>query len=528
MSRWPKPYEELTSAMLELRARFPNSALLGASIVHPRHSIPAEHLKLLTELRDGAPFAVPSFSAITAKAAVCFASAVVDTFVIVALRCRFHPGSARPADVVMKTWVPGSDALAKPADFYYGSLFDQLRDAGARPVLLAGDGRSDDGRLISKLKSLGLIFGFAEAALVNGKYFPETLLVPVWGPLKAFVAQVRLSLKLRAWVASLDSGLSILKRLTCRAILDVLRPYTTKNLMHGYSARAAVRRWRPKAVVTFYEGQPWEKVFWRAVKTADPAVTLIGYQHTVVMEHSFALTRPARLPGETPAPDVVLCTGSTTQKMMEPGHGDIGTRFSVFGSYRRAAGGSAPLKPRPELKTILVLPEGILSEAIAIFDFAMELAQRLPDHKLLFRCHPVLPFGKVEPHLKMKAAALPNIEVSRNPKIETDYERASALLYRGSSAALYAVLAGLKPFCWRDPDAPNIDPLCGLTGWRIYVLDSAEAAREISTFSAKGRGAAPEWEKAADFVDNYTRPAAENFRSIVESAAPWIKKLEAN
>jgi hypothetical protein len=121
------------------------------------------------------------------------------------------------------------------------------------------------------------------------------------------------------------------------------------------------------------------------------------------------------------------------------------------------------------LPTFLVLPEGIGSECIYLFEFALECARRLPEARFIFRTHPVLPFERLEPNIRGYYPVPDNVEVSRGRPIEDDFARATYLLYRGSSTVIYAVLAGLKPFYIVRPDEIDLDPLYELAEWREHV-----------------------------------------------------------
>lgn len=505
---WPQPYQRLAEAFYQLRRDFGSGTLLGSSLVHPRHPIPAEHHALLKGLALNTFAPSPSCLYLFFRQLICLLSALYDSAVLLLLHFRFSLPNQR-VDVVIKTWVLNKESLWKTNDFYMGHLSPSFSSLGNAPILLAGDGRPDDGRMSSKLKAPFLLWDFIKETLKtkNPQYLPEILFVPILFPLMASLKQIFISWRLKRYSKKNKKDV-ILAAVAGQCALDVLRPYTTKNLSHGAIGKGVMRKWSPKMVITLYEGQPWEKVFWGAIKKASPGVCLIGYQHTVVMPHSLALIAPVNIPGEVPVPDVVIGTGREAQKIMAVGHEKFPSKFLVYGSHRRVISKKGVMPPRPSHKRILVLPEGTKTESLILFDCAIEMAKFMPDTKFVFRCHPLLPFKKVKAFLKSPIEHLPNIEVSSSVDIESDFEASSGLLYRGSSAAFYAVLAGVKPFCYWVPPDPNIDPLWFLKGWRDYSWSTEELMSKMSQYAQmSAESAAQEWGPAQHFLDGFTQSA---------------------
>ncbi|MCG3204388.1 MAG: hypothetical protein KCHDKBKB_01103 [Elusimicrobia bacterium] len=511
---WPQPYKELSEAAAEIRRLIKSPVLLASSVVHPRHSVPAEHLDLLSQADQNQPVKIPSVLNCFVRWWVCVFSAVYDSLWLAIMSFTFHRflGPHTSVDILVKSWVPGREGLSKPDDFYYGPLQNLLHKQGVRTIFLVGDAKSDDGKLTSKLKAGLESWRFVRDCLKihQGHRFPDILLVPWTAPLRALPSQLLCAIRLRR-LARQESRLWI-KRIAARAALDVLRPFTTKNYMYDWMGTRAVRRWTPKAVISLFEGQPWEKVFWSAVKKVNPSLKLAGYQHTVVLPHSLALLNPKKVEGEVDVPDMVLCTGERTLEILESGLKNWSPTFLAYGSHRRIATSLVDIRPRPEKKTVLILPEGILSEMILLFDLAMEMAVRLPDHAFVFRCHPVLPYEKVEPHLKKRREDFQNIELSRVPNIQDDFSRASTLIYRGSSAALYSVLAGVKPLYWNGEPGPVVDPLCWVQGWKEKVSsleEGLEVLKKYSCESSTDETMLVAWEKAAQDVEGLVQPLNE-------------------
>src|SRR5207253_1683821 len=152
----------------------------------------------------------------------------------------------------------------------------------------------------------------------------------------------------------------------------------------------------------------------------------------------------------------------------------------------------------------IVIPDGLESECLILFDFALNAARDIPDIRFCLRMHPVLPFAKLarhHPHLK----ALPrNVYVSDRADIAADFADSAWALYRGSSAIVHGVLMGVRPMYLERPNELSIDPLFAMKGWRQRV-DNVAAFRVLLSKdrAAAAPGRQAEWEAARDFCDRY-------------------------
>lgn len=484
---WFDRYDELSRHMDEVRRRCPRLAVLATSSVNPRNPVPADHIAMLDE-----PAGAPAPARLVRECLRLLAGALRDTGIALAIRVLLGARVARilrlPARVVLKTWAFGPASAGEADDFYFGSL---ARDLGPDAVLLCGDARQ------------GRYLAFARAVLARPdvRAVPEWALVPIGAPSRCAAAQMRAALSLRGLARRApEPGVALVAG---HASLDVLRTATTRRLLAYHIARRTVAKARPRAYVALFEGQPWEVPAWLGAKAADPGCLAVGYQHTAITRHSTALTRPDPRPGIS-LPEVVMCTGDRAREIIAPG----GAVTFSFGSYRRAPAAAAAVgaAPRPQRRTLLVVPEGNPAESVLLFGFAARAAPLLGSHRIVFRCHPLLPFDDVREFLEISVDALPNIEISTRP-IEEDLARASALLYRGSSSVLYGVLGGLKPLYLHDPSRADVDALYALPGWRERIGTVDDLCSALERYAGcPGADAEAQWRPARDWVDAYVQP----------------------
>lgn len=412
---------------------------------------------------------------------------------LILLKGRFRHRMAhlkrRRFDLVAKTWQYRGVSL-NGSDFYYGDLQKKLQARNVRMLILYGEPGDVGWRLFEKEND----------SSISSERLPEPCLIPWSAPFRVSFGQLRSSLRLLA-IAS-KARHPLLKQVAQRASWDCLSRRSIPPALYHWIGREGVRRWRPKAFVSLYEGHGWERGLWRGAKQVDPSCRSVGYQHTILLRHNLALLRPRgdRIPGYPP--EVVLCLGSRTQAMLRQGH--HGSTLIPFGTFRRAPEGDPALLPAPEKRAVLVMPEGYREEARMLFEIAMETAERLPDYRFIFRCHPVLPFEQIRAELKQDPARFPNVELSIGRPIGEDYARSSVILYRGTSSVLYAILRGLRPVYLHREGAHEVDPLFELQPWRQRVSSVSELERALDRYAGEDpEQHLPAWRQAVEYVNSY-------------------------
>jgi len=520
------PIERLHQALRTVRRlcpALPVTAIRWMHLKHPFHQMQEALLRGEDWLEwleaSGAAQADRNRWAVKRRSRVVLAKRLAQSLVyapflvwrLASLRVRLRREAAalkrRRFDCLLKTCCFGPDRPLGDADFYFGDLQRRLAQRGLRTLLLCGDVRG------------GNWIEFARAHLSTGAQarLPEMCLVSPLAPLGVLAQQWLACLRLRLVAARATDPL--IRRISLLASQDCLAPDTAWASLFFSIGEQAVRTWRPRAFVTPYEGHAWELCARWGAKTADPACLTVGYQHTAVFRESLALLAP-RGEGKwvRTVPDIVLGLGDRTLDVMRAGHARYRTRLVRFGSFRfqpRAVLGPAPASRR----VVLVTPEGIASEILVLLTFALACARRLPSHTFVLRCHPQIPMATALRLVDGDLAGQPNVVLSEGRRIEEDLARASALLYRGSSTALYAILAGLLPVYVPVEGMRDRDPLFALEGWRERGTTPEEVAAILARHErtpADQREAA--WAAAARYVQSYTGPVDdEGIDALLES-----------
>ena len=407
---------------------------------------------------------------------------------------RFWASSkSRAADVIIISWLVNVDHLERKDDFYFGNLQSVLADRGISSLLVL---RNQTGYPTSSLSEQGKREGPCSRMLLpDVMKFTEEL---------GFIRRcLRARRQLRQ--AEVEASSLIDRQVAREARKLVVSSAAVANMRLHEQVTDLCRQFRPSVVITLYEGHAWERCVWHAARIWSDSVLCVGYQHTILRKHSHAIKRSLGS-DKRYDPDLILTVGDVTRGILEASRDLRDVRVLTFGTHRRNTKIAANDKPHLS-STFLVLPEGIESECIFLFDFALECARRLPSARFIFRNHPVLPFERIDSKLGGVRSLLSNVEISRNTPIEQDFARAGYILYRGSSTVLYGILSGLKPFYVNRDGEMSIDPLEGMTGWREHVRSVEDLVEKYACHQGgTGESNTEEWQRARMFCDSYLKP----------------------
>jgi hypothetical protein len=505
-------FEHLAGTLNAVRRLCPDLAVLAIQWMHPKHPIhPAQEKLMRGEgmITGGAAKGgwvrrwgnnLRAAGELLLHLGWCMVHATYLSLVLMRLRwylrLEIDVLKRQRFDLIAKTWCFGADRATDDRDFYYGDLQRRLAERGVRMLLLCGDVNDTDWRAFAR----------AYISTSNLCRVPELCLVHPLAPIWMALKQLLTSLRLHRLAAR--AGEPLIRQVCRLASRDCLSPHVTYNGLFFWIGRTAVQTWHPRAFMTLYEGHGWEKCAWWGAKTADESCKTVGYQHTVLFRESLSLTRPYLDIRERSVPDVVLSLGPATLELMRNGHERHRSRILCFGSFRHL--GSGVTRPvDPARRIVLVTPEGLTTEVKTIFTFAYECAQRLPSYLFVLRLHPQFSLAEALKILPPDVMKQPNIVIS-DKRIEEDFNRASVLLYRGSSSVLYAILNGLFPIYLHVDSMIDTDPLYELKSWRklCTTVDGFKGLLEEYERTPAGR-LEDEWRVAANYVRNYTMPVVE-------------------
>ncbi|MBT6746355.1 MAG: hypothetical protein HOB26_07360, partial [Flavobacteriales bacterium] len=105
-------------------------------------------------------------------------------------------------------------------------------------------------------------------------------------------------------------------------------------------------------------------------------------------------------------------------------------------------------------------------------------ARTNPEVKFIWRLHPIVTFESLKAQNPKLRNHPGNIILSK-ATLEEDFSRSHWALYRGTTAIVQAVAAGLRPIYLQSPGELTIDPLYELDILRVSVNSVSEFNRAI-------------------------------------------------
>jgi hypothetical protein len=384
-----------------------------------------------------------------------------------------------PIDVLIVSHLLTPEQLHRDNDFYFGSLQSQLRDQGATSLLV----------FVSHLT------GARSAG--NPPPFPSRRMV--------LPRTVSLATELNTWRQATNAcralrreaaraGNAADSRVAMLASRQALSASTAINLRMHAGVAELCQTVNPKIVITTYEGSVTERLIWHAARTARRRPLCVGYQHAMLLERAHAIRRPVAAPGIDCDPDVLLTLGEITHAALAASPELKAVRFIRYGSHRRA---ELPMLPQPQHRPrrCLVLPDASDQECAILFEFALACARHSPDVSFALRPHPMVDTRLLLRRYPALQKLPGNVSLSVGTPLEQEFAQTRYCLYRGSSAAMHAVRAGIKPYYLARPGELPFDCLFELAEWRETVAspqDLIGRMRHADTFmdsAAAGRAA---------------------------------------
>lgn len=269
------------------------------------------------------------------------------------------------------------------------------------------------------------------------------------------------------------------QRVLIRAAVEALSGGAQGSLRMDQQISTLVGKLRPKAIMVTYEGYALERIAFSAARRAQPTVTCLGYQHSVIFPLQHAIRR--NLAREY-NPDQILTAGSISKAQLEVATDLTHTPISVLGSNRGVKSSVPPSTSEERLSdqrnACLVLPEGIKSECYLLFEFSLVCAHACPEIPFIWHLHPLFSFSALaagNPKLKKLP---PNITMSEGT-LESAVDQSRWVLYRGTTAVVKAVLDGVRPIYLESKNELPIDSLSGMGNWRRTVTTTGDFRKVI-------------------------------------------------
>lgn len=274
---------------------------------------------------------------------------------------------------------------------------------------------------------------------------------------------------------------SFVKKVLSRASKEATTTGTSFSLRVGKQVASLVSTTSARSLIVIHEGHSWERVVFASAREARNSIRCIAYQHAPLFRLQHAIF--AKLDRKY-IPDQVIASGISSFERLSSGTLDSKVKIRLGGSVRtpKLSGLPHPRNIKAPLRC-LVLPEGIIRECDILYLFAMTCATYSPDVEFVIRLHPSVSFEKLNSFRTRKVSILPNVKLS-DRSFSDDLMNCDFALYRGSSAIISAVGAGIVPVYVARPNEISIDPLFELECYRLIVTEPKEFVTIINSLKA--------------------------------------------
>ncbi|WP_061249388.1 hypothetical protein [Leptospira alstonii] len=262
------------------------------------------------------------------------------------------------------------------------------------------------------------------------------------------------------------------------------------------------------SIIYTFENNFWEKALVQAFRKFSKSGKIIGYHHCAVLEsHQKNYIDPIEFL-KRPFPDRIFTTGPNSKEALL----SIG-RYPK-GKVRAGVDLRGPLlntitlkDNRPKkIQNILVILEG-LNSMVALLNLILKVKDLESGLTFSVRPHPALDWSSqimidMEYKLKEKIVKLdPFMDLSEQ------IAKVDAVVYKGSTAALYAAYAGAPLLRYEDDWWLSDDPLFRIGGLKKCFRDEFECLQNINVFETMDDDIYLSLLKAQrNYIVNYLRP----------------------
>jgi hypothetical protein len=363
-------------------------------------------------------------------------------------------------DVLFISYLLNPSQLSQEKDFNFSSL----------PSELSQDGLSAAIALINSTGKSGTFF----QGLRSGGAVPRVILGESLSLKGEWYLHKRLRRESRQLVRQARSRITGLARnVAFRASSQALSNGSKRALRLEGQVAELVGRLKPRAIVVAHEGHSWERIAFAAARRTDPSILCVAYQHSAIFRLQYAIRQ--KLPPQY-MPDLIMTSGMAGKLLLENAPPLKNIPIGVLGSSRAGKShGSDARNSMVGLSTssiaklrCLVIPEGIITECNLLFEFSISCARLCPGVQFVWRLHPSVTFDFLLAR-NAKLRKIPSNIRQSEASLEEDLAVCRLALYRGTTAIVQAVGAGLRPVYLNRAGEMTIDPLYAMPIWRVQV-----------------------------------------------------------
>jgi len=330
------------------------------------------------------------------------------------------------SDVLFVSHITNNQQLLQDNDAYFGCLPEKLLKKGVNSSIAL--------IMHNKINSKKVPNKFVDSKI------PRFLLsssLDFLSEIKLFLSQGKSKKQFRSYLKNFQVDNKLAK--------DILRHHLSPGTIQANRIAIQVARivneTESKFLITTFEGHPWERLVYYHARKINPNIKCFGYQHAAVFKYQHAIKRPL---GREYDPDVVFTSGLIAKDILNKSP-MRDRKIVCIGSPKHLSNAIMTNKK----KTCLVVPEGLISECLILFKLSLTYAKHYKDQQFIWRLHPLVSFDNLRKHNDIYNHLPNNIYLS-NDHLDEDIKKCDSVLYRGSTAVVKAINAGLKPIYYQQ------------------------------------------------------------------------------
>jgi hypothetical protein len=359
------------------------------------------------------------------------------------------------SDVLFVSHLINKKILKQENDFYFHDMPKNLNDMGVTSKIA----------LINHIK--------IKPHSANVPILDNNFSYIVLSPVLDFLTEIKIylqQLKSLGLLMRIIKAVGMSDQLIGKLLVYQLSSDTANTLRISKQIAMLVNVTQARILFVTYEGHAWERLVFCEARKINPNILCIGYQHAAISENQHAIKR---LLHPCYNPDVIFTAGRVSELQLRP-IADMSTiSIKCLGSSKSS---QSVIKSESDVSVCLVVPEGIVSECLLLFEFSFLCAQCMPEYQFVWRLHPLLSFSILSKRSKIFKHLPSNVCLS-DLSLESDIKRCDSVLYRGSTAVVEGIRAGLRPiYLARDVEL-SIDPIYDYILGKAIVSTVAEFKR---------------------------------------------------
>jgi hypothetical protein len=281
---------------------------------------------------------------------------------------------------------------------------------------------------------------------------------------------------------------------------DALSGTTRGNLVFSANFRKLVDDVSPGLVLFTHEGHALERLVCARIHEHGADCAAVGYIHAALFATQNSMLR--KLPDEY-CPDHVLTTGEIALNQLLEGGYYLSDRTGILGSHKiNFASGQLGMTKE---NICMVLPEGLVEECVVLFSYSLRIAAKFPHIRFVWRLHPLVKMDDLMEKFSEFRSLPDNVSLSKQD-FETDLQSAKWALYRGSTAIVPALAAGVRPLYVSQLGEINIDPLHRLEKWKVTIKDVQDLSPVFENGSEGNSGLQQDSKAANEYSRKFYHP----------------------